>query len=405
MKTHDKTSFGPQSGLSLIATILVCAVIAIATAVVLFILFQTEPEAQRETAVRKTAMLVDVVTAEKGDYRPEIIGLGRVEPAREVQLSPRVDGEIVEVAKAFRPGSHVSKGEVLVRIDPADYEIALAQRQSELLQAEADLRLEQGRQEVARQEFDLLRRETPGINRALVLREPQRQTAEANVKAARAAVDRARLDLERTRVRAPFDGQILRRDVNLGSQIEASMPIGRLVGTEAYWIFTTIPLRHTHWILPSNGGGANGSEVRVRNRSAWPEGSFRKGRVDRIIGAVDEETRLARILVTVADPLVREGSGDLPVLTLGTIVQCRIEAREIPDAVRLARANLRADDTVWVMKDGKLEIREVEVVFEDARHAYVTAGLEDGERIVTTDLSTVREGAALRLAETMEGDS
>lgn len=405
MKTHDKTIFGSPSGLSPIATVLVCAGIAVVTAILLFILFQTEPEARRETAVRKSAMLVNVVNAEKGDYRPEIVGLGRVEPAREVQLSPRVTGEVVEVANAFRPGSRVSKGEPLVRIDPADYEIALARRQSELLQAEADLRLEQGRQEVARQEYELLRKETGGINRSLVLREPQLETAKANVKAARAAVDRARLDLERTTVRAPFDGQILRREANLGSQIEAGMAIGRMVGSEEYWVFTTLPLRHVRWIQPSTGEGVEGSEVRVRNRSAWPEESFRKGRVDRILGDVDEETRLARILVTVADPLGREGTGDLPALTLGTIVQCRIEAREIPDAVRLARAHLRANDTVWVMKDGKLEIREVEVAFEDARHAYVTTGLEDGERIVTTDLSTVREGAALRLPAAAEGDS
>ncbi len=399
MKIHDQSFPANRRGLSLLATILVCAALALATTLALFLVFRTEPDAERETAVRRSPMLVEVTPARKGDFRPQILSLGTVEAERDIRLSPRVGGEVVEVGPSFRPGHHVEKGDLLLRIDPADYEIALLQRRSELRQAKAELSLEKGRQEVARREVDLLREEASGLNRSLALREPQLETANARLDAARAAVRQAELNLERTHVRAPFAGQVLNRETDTGSQVQAGESLGRLIGSGEYWIFTTIPLRYARWIRTSVGeDGDEASRVRVRNRSAWPEGVFREGRVERVIGSVDEETRLVRVLVTVPDPLALQSGDGRPRLTLGSIVQCRMEGRKISSAIRLDRAYLRANDTVWVMAGGQLDIREVKVAFTDRRHAYITGGLADGERIVTTDLATVRDGAELRVS-------
>jgi len=105
----------------------------------------------------------------------------------------------------------VEEGETLVRIDRADYETVLQQRESERRQARADLEIEMGRQNVAEQEFQLLDNELSGPNKALVLRQPQLDSAQAAVDAAEAAVRRARLDLQRTQVKAPFDARVLSR--------------------------------------------------------------------------------------------------------------------------------------------------------------------------------------------------
>jgi hypothetical protein len=109
---------------------------------------------------------------------------------------------------------------------------------------------------------------------------------------------------------------------------------------------------------------------------------------------VDERSRLARVLVTIPDPLARET--DAPPMILGTIVELKVEGQPLTDVVRLDRDYLRQNNTVWVMVDGALDIRDVVVVFSDAEHAYVRSGVEEGEGIVTTSLATVTQGLALR---------
>lgn len=260
-----------------------------------------------------------------------------------------------------------------------------------------------GRQDIAASDLELLDELGEPVtaeDRKLALREPQLKTAKARVTFARAAVAQAELDLERTTIRAPFDLQVLERTVDVGSQVAPGDTLGRLVGVGEYWVTTTVPLPALKWIdLPGEPNADGGAPVTVRHRSAWPDGATREGTVTRRIGTLNEETRLARLLVTIEDPLALDpGNQDQPSLLLGSILQCVITGREIKDVVRLDRALLRGNDTVWVMApDDTLRIVEAEVAFEDARYAYLSGGLEPGDRIVTTNLATVSEGAPLQV--------
>lgn len=282
---------------------------------------------------------------------------------------------------------------MLLKIDPADFQNAVSIRMSELEQVEASWKIEEGRQNLARQELDLLGDSIDEINRALVLREPQSASIKSQLSAARAAVERAELDLERTRLFAPFDAQVLSRSVNVGSQIGPGDDLGQLVGVEEYWVMAAIPLRNLRWIQFPSAEQA-GSLVTLLHPDAWGPNMKRQGRVARMIGALDEQTRLARVLVTVDDPLGRQS--DVPPLILDTLIEVRIEWRTIEDVVRLDRDYVRDGDTVWVMKEGKLEIRSTEIVFQDPNFAYIRAGLEGGEQVVTTTLATVAPGVMLR---------
>jgi len=376
-------------------SILACLLLIAGAGGASYLIFASEPTARSESATRRSAALVQTIVVERGTHRPRLEVLGAVEPARDVLLGPRVSGEIVGVESAFVPGGLVSEGEALLRIDPADFERVLTTRRSEMMQVQAELAIEQGRQTVARQEFELLGEDIDPANRALVLREPQIESIRARLQSARAAVEQAELDLERTVVKAPFDAQILTRDVNVGSQIAPGDALARLVGVDEYWVMASVPLRDLRWLRFASPEEA-GSPVRVRHSTAWPPGVFREARVSRLIGTVDDETRLARVLVTVPDPLGRESDG--PPLILGTIVRLEIEGVAIEDVVRLDRDYLRQNDTVWVMAGDALEIRQVDVVFRDAEHAYIRDGLEEGEHVVTTSLATVTEGLPLRRA-------
>jgi RND family efflux transporter MFP subunit len=374
-------------------TLLLCAALLAIGGVALWVIFNTEPEVRRESAVRETAMLVEVERVETGNFRPEIQAMGTVRAAREVILRPRVGGEVESIADAFVPGGEVQAGDVLLRIDDADYRVLLEQRESEYQQAVAQLEIENGRQEIALRDYRQLNKDLQPDNRALVLREPQLRSAEAVVRGAAAALEQARLDLERTNVRAPFHAQILTREVNLGSQVAAGDALARLVGVDNYWVETTIPLDRLRWLAFGEQDGA--SPVTIRHRSAWPENESRSGHLFRLIGELEGDTRMARVLVAVNDPLGRETGR--PPLIIGSFVECLIEGRELQDVARVPRDTIRKDDTVWLMRDGRLAIQTVDIAFQDSTFAYVRSGLAADDRVVTTSLATVRDGIALRL--------
>lgn len=384
-------------------TVIISIVILLASAVITFILFMTEPQAEREGATKKTAMLVDVERVHRGNFTPTVVATGSVQAARDIILSPQVGGQVVRISENFIPGSFVRKGEVLLQIDPADYRNTLLLRKSDLELAKSNLSIEMGRQDVARKDFELIGQELSAENKALVLREPQLESAKANVEAAEAAVNQAELNLQRTTIRAPFDAHVISRNTNVGAQVAPGTQIGRLVGMDEYWVVANVPMGKVNWLTFEDDHSKDASTVKIYSNN-WSEGHYREGKLFRLVGALDAETRLARVLISVADPLVRKASMDtLPPLMIGAFVESHIQARAIEDVVRLNRDYLRQGGTVWVMEDNQLQIRNVEIVFQDPEYAYISNGLSDNDQVVTTDLSTVVEGSPLRTEGESEG--
>lgn len=381
-------------------TVVICIVILLLAVSMMTVIHLTEPKAQRTSASKRTAMLVEVARGERGTFQPEIVVMGTVRPENEIVLSPRVGGEIVTVSPSFTPGGFVEEGEILLQIDPADYEVVVLQRKSELLQASAELELELGRQNLALKDYRDLEGKISSEYKSLVLRAPQLNTAQSRVEAAEAAVRRAQLDLERTRIHAPFAAHIINREANVGSQVSPGEPLGRLVGIEHYWVEAAVPVSDLRWIDLSEERSSMVSDVRIRNRVAWPEGTFRRGSVHRLIGELEAQSRLARVLLTVADPLSHEPeSAGLPPLMIGSFVEARIAGIPIRDVIRIDRDYVRQDDTIWIDENGELKIRDLEIVFRDDTYAYVRSGLSTEDQIITTNLATVFEGAALRQAD------
>lgn len=398
MKQEQQNGNTTPRGLRPKKSLLISCTIFAVGALLLGIIYSTEPAAVRETATKETPMLVNTTRAETGDFRPSLTALGTVRPSREIILRPRVDGTIVERSSTFTPGARVRKGDKLVQIDTADYEAAVAMRESELQQARASLQIEKGRQNTARQEFGLIEETLSDEQKALVLRRPQLQDAQAAVEAAKTALNLAQLNLERTSVRAPFDAVVISREADLGSQVSAGDPLGRLVGTKEYWVEATVPLSNLDWVEIPESADGTGAAVRIRHRTAWPKGVYRTGTVISIINELEEKTRMARVLIRVEDPLLyKRPTDELPKLVLGSFVQVEIETKPLLGVTRLNRDFVRKNNTVWVMQDGRLRIRPVEVKFSDQEFAYVSSGIEADSAVVTTNLSTVVDGSALRL--------
>lgn len=382
----DHTSNKPSSAKSW----LISLVILLAGAGFSWLIFSTEPEAQREGATRKSAMLVDVTPVQVGDYSPIIEAMGTVVPAKEIELQARVSGEVTGLADTFIPGTIIQAGKLLVELDDTDYQLAAQQAQVERLQAQAALHIEQGEQLAARQQYEQLGREVSEPQKSLILRAPQLQQAEAAVMLADTRLQQARTNQERTRITAPFTGKLLSTGVNLGSQVSPGDDLGHLVGVDRWWIEATLPTRQLQWLDQENTAA-----VMVHDRQAWTAGVMREGSLISVLGQVDEQTRLAQVLIAVDDPLGLYS--DQPALIMGAFVNTRIPAKLLTQVARIQRELVRKQDTIWLMNDEQLEIRTLNVVFRDEQYVYVKGSLKAGEHIVTTDLSRVIDGAALRL--------
>ena len=381
--------------LRILVNAIICALILAGAYFAVVWIYGTEPVAQKVKSTRKSAALVDTITVNYGTYSPGISVLGTVRPAQQISLQARVNGQVTELSPKFVPGGMISKGDLLLKIDPADFENAVSIAQSELEQACARMEIEEARQRLAKKELKLLQGSIDGANRGLVMREPQIASIKAEVSSAEASVERAKLDLERTQIYAPYDAQVLNRTVNVGSQVGANSDLAQLVGLEEYWVMAAVPIRSLRWIeFPDEESGEGGSLVTLRNSDAWGREVTRDGRVSRLIGALDEQTRLARVLIIVDDPLGR--ANDAPPLILDSLLDTQIEGKPMENVVRIDREFIRDEETVWVKKNDKLEIRSVEIDFRDGNYVYISKGLDDGDEVVISTLATPANGIGLK---------
>ena len=384
---------------------LVPAAVLIAGAALAFVLLRTGPSARRKPPAR-VAKLVEVELIALADLATTVTAMGTVMPARQIALAPRVNGEIVAVSDEFAPGGFFGAGEEMVRIDPTDYELLVRQREAALAQAQSAYELEMGQQTVAEREYELLDEAVSDEDRFLVLRHPQLQSADASVAAARAALEDARLDLARTGVRAPFNAVLGDKRADLGTQVSGASPVGTLIGTDEFWVEASAPVDQLRWIRIPRRGDEKGARVRVYDEAAWGVGQYRTGEVIRLHPGVEEQGRMARLLISVADPLALESErAHLPRMMLSTYVRVEIEGAVLSQVATISRSSLRDGDKVHLLgDDGKLEIRPIEVVFRAADAVY-TRGIRTGERLVTTDLSAAVEGMPLRLQDAAAGRS
>lgn len=401
----DRTSSFSRSFVMIATKALVpLGVLALGLAVSAYLL-QTAPKATRKPPLRQ-AHLVEVVPVTFGRETTIVEAMGTVRPARRIELRAQVGGRIVEVGRDFAPGGRFGEGDVILRIDPRDYELLVEQRRAALAEAEASLSIELGNQDIAQREFELLGEAVSEGTSDLVLRKPQLRTARARARSAKALLDEAELNLERTVIRAPFPAVLQERTVELGAHVDTNTMMGTLVDTTEYWIETTIPVTQLRWISIPRGAGEVGASARVYDEAAWGAGVSRNGRVIQLYSDLEGEGRMARVLVAVPDPLLtQEPNGSPSILLLGSYVRVQIDGPVLDKVVGLDRRLLRDGDNVWIMNsDNALEIRPVSVAFRAAESVLIAGGLEPGEKIVVTDLPAAVEAMPLRLADSDHDD-
>jgi multidrug efflux pump subunit AcrA (membrane-fusion protein) len=193
---------------------------------------QSKPQAQRAER-RVSAPLVEVMPAILGPQTLTVEAMGTVRPAHLLVVQPQVSGAIIDHHPALVPGGLIAEGETLVTIDARDYELAVERQQAQVARARLDLRVENGRQAIAEQEWDSMAQELVMMDRAdesLARREPQVAAARAGVKSAVGAVEMAQLSLDRTRISAPFNAVVREEAVEVGQIVGPGFRLATLAG-------------------------------------------------------------------------------------------------------------------------------------------------------------------------------
>ena len=347
------------------------------------------------------AVLVDTVVARAASQHFMVSSQGTVRPRTQTVLVSEVAGKIVEVTPNFVAGGFFRKGEVLLQIDPSDYQTALKSAEAALASRRARLVDEQARSEQALKDWRNLGRE--GSPSDLVLRKPQLADAEANVQAAEAALDKARRDLQRTRITLPYDALIRQKNVDLGQYVSPGSQLGISFAVDTAEIRLPLSANDLAYLdLPSATDAETGHYPPV-TLSAEEGGAEKtwQAQIIRTEGVLDENSRVLYTIAQVVDPYGVLGQSQQEELRMGTFVRAEIQGRRLEHAVVLPRHLLQNDQTVLVANENhELEIRAVEVARAEPRTVYITAGLEDGERVVTTTLDAPIPGMKLAISET-----
>lgn len=354
------------------------------------ILVRTRPQPQRQ---RMPSMLpvVEVAGVSPVSTSVTIRCLGTVRADREVALQAEVGGKVVAARDGLVEGAVVREGDLLLSIDPVNYELAVAQAEASLHTAESSLRMEEGRQSAARHERSLIGQDTQ-LDIAyddLMLREPQLKTARAAVDTARALLEKARQDLNRTQIRAPFDGVIRQVDAHAGDVAMAGRTLLRIAAVDRFFVQASLPISALSF-FDAIGETEYPAEVIL------PCGNMRRGTLYRLLPDLSAQGRMARVLVAVERPW---DEGARPLL-LGEVVRVNLSGRPVDGAYRIERSALRDGPALWML-DGSQRLRMIpaEVIQGYDDDALVHAEFPPDWKLVVSDISAPVEGMKLQVQE------
>jgi RND family efflux transporter MFP subunit len=390
-----------NAGRSRIATMILGGLLPVLVlaggALIAVALMESGPKARREAPPR-LPRLVEVEGVQFSRHQAMVEAMGTVQPARKIDLHPRIAGEVIWVSEEFVPGGRFTQGQKIIQIDPSDFKLAVTQREADLAQAQSKLEMELGQQSIAEKEYELLGESIREEDRGLVLRMPQLEIARAELQKAQSALDQAGLELGRTQVKSPFDAIVTSTEVDLGEYVTAATTLATLVGTNEYWIEALVPVDKLQWVkLPDFKNNGEGSSARIYSDPAGGDQAYRTGEVIRLTGELEEEGRMARLLISIPDPFgSRRDTATAPLL-IGAYVRVQIEGVELESAAVIDRRFLRDGDHVWLMNaENALEIRPVQIAFRERDRVFVIGGLKEGDRLIRTDLAAPVDGMPLR---------
>lgn len=340
---------------------------------------------------RPVGFLVETETLSRGDLNVLVHSQGAVKAKREIALMAEISGKVKDLNAAFVVGGQFKKGDVLVSIDEADYQVAVQRAKANLASAQANLDLEQAKSDQAAKDWQSFGKK--GQPSDLVLNIPQLNGAKASVKAALADVAKAERDLSKTQVLAPFDGTVLSKYVDLGQYVNMAGQLATIASTQVAEV--RLPLTGKD-IKKLQLTGIDLSQtpmpVHFTNSSS---GELIEGELKRLESAKDSKTLLNYAVAEIKEPLAQG-------LYFNAFLSAEIEGESLHDVFAVPSAWMMANDQVAVYREGKLDILNLKVSHKTDDYFYVTSGLNEQNQIITTPIQAPEVGMTLRLKSKSE---
>ena len=352
---------------------------------------------RKEEAVQ--AIMVDAIPVERVSLNLSVFSQGSVAPRTETTLVAEVSGIIVNVSANFVAGGFFRKGESLLEIDPSDYETGLKRAQANLASRKAQFADQKARSDQALKDWKNMGRQ--GEPSDLTLRKPQLAEAHANVLAAEADLQKAQRDLERTRIKLPYDGLVRTKQVDIGQYVAPGTPLGVTFDIDAAEIRLPLSATDVSFLdLPSATDPANKPRLQVTLTTGNSSiGGQWQAEIIRTEGVIDEKSRVTYAVAQVVDPYGVLGKSHQGELKIGTFVRAEIQGLRADNVFKLPRSVLRTDNTVLVANaEHKLEIRQVKVLRAEPRSVYILDGIVGGDMVITTTLDAAIPGTRLTIS-------
>jgi multidrug efflux system membrane fusion protein len=352
--------------------------------------------------VRPVLVQVEGTRLKKTSFPVVVTSQGMVQPRTQTTLLPEVSAKIVESSPNFKPGGFFEKGEVLMKLDPVDYETAVVVAQAAVAQAESLLAEELAKAEQAQENWKALGRS--GEPNALAMRKPQVAKAHADVASAKAQVLKAERDSERTTIRAPFAGQVLEQLVDVGQLVTTGTQLAKVFAVDYVEIRLPLPERGMRFLaLPENYrdgsesvASTTNAEVRLNAVMNGKLASW-KGRIVRVEGAMDASTRQVIAVAQVDDPYAKRSDG-LPPLKVGQFVEAEITGETLKDVYVIPRSAVRAgNEIILISPKNTLRRMLVDPLVSDEKQIVIAANApkapQEGEVLCITPIPFPADGA------------
>lgn len=345
----------------------------------MYIMRPTAPVEKLEDRIER----LEVINAKRTDYFPSIKTQAVVESRFNITLQSQVIGQIVYISPKFLAGGYFDTDEVILKIDPSDYELALAQAEVNVARAEQTLSFETEQADLAKKDWD---KYGVGEPTDLVLRIPQLKEAEAGLRGAHANYEAQRIRLERTEVKAPYPLMIAAKQVDLGQIVGNNQALATIFGTEEAEIRMPLSQKQMDLLSATNVGILPESEyLDVKVRDLTREGDIVwDAKIKRIESNIDRMSRVYFAVATVDDPMNIKGDKETPPLLPGVFVDLEVIGKKIDNVYRVPAKAMRDDNNIYYYDDEKLLTKPVEVLDRDQEIVTIVSGISNEDKIVTT---------------------
>ena len=363
-------------------------------------MFKAEPT---KAEVPEAALAVKTQILNRTEVTLSVDSQGTVRPRTRTTLISEVSGTVLEVSDQFIVGGTFKQGDILMRLDPVDYEVALQRAKAQLISRNALLELEKARAVQAKKEWEMTGRpesEAP----TLALREPYLAEAEANILQAQAEVKQARTKLQRATIRAPYAGMVSAKSVDVGQYVTTGSRLGETFAIEFVEVRLPLTAKDLFQMDPRSFQTMDTANKVVLSGSVNGRSADWSAAIVRSEGVVNELNRSQYLVARVSDPygLNQPLLSRAPPLLVGTFVTARLPGKTLKGVFKVPRSALLQGSRVALVDEmRKLQISAVKVVFNDEGYYYISEGLKDGVEVIVSALGTPIEGLKVEVKNSL----